>query len=289
MFGRLGDLVGRKYTFLITIMIMGVATFLVGILPNYATWGVIAPVILISLRLLQGLALGGEYGGAATYVAEHAPQGRRGFYTSWIQTTATLGLFLSLLVILGVRTYLGEDAFKDWGWRIPFLVSIVLLAISVWIRLQLNESPAFQRMKADGKGSKAPLRESFGQWSNLKIVIIALLGLTAGQAVVWYGGQFYALFFLTQTLKVDADRGQHHDRAVARHRDAVLPGVRRALRQGRKEADHPRRLPPRGGDLLPDLQGDHPLREPGARGRRRIGAGDRRRGSEGVLFPVRAV
>jgi MFS family permease len=203
VFGRLGDLVGRKYTFLITIMIMGVATFLVGILPNYATWGVIAPVILISLRLLQGLALGGEYGGAATYVAEHAPQGRRGFYTSWIQTTATLGLFLSLLVILGVRTYIGEDAFKDWGWRIPFLVSIVLLAISVWIRLQLNESPAFQRMKADGKGSKAPLRESFGQWSNLKIVIIALLGLTAGQAVVWYGGQFYALFFLTQTLKVD--------------------------------------------------------------------------------------
>lgn len=203
-FGRLGDLVGRKHTFLITIVIMGLSTFLVGILPTYATWGVLAPVILIVLRLLQGLALGGEYGGAATYVAEHAPRNRRGFYTSWIQTTATLGLFLSLLVILGIRTTIGEEAFREWGWRIPFLLSIILLGISVWIRMQLNESPAFQRMKADGKGSKAPLRESFGQWSNLKIVILALIGLTAGQAVVWYAGQFYALFFLTQTLKVDA-------------------------------------------------------------------------------------
>ncbi len=202
-FGRLGDLVGRKHTFLITIVIMGLSTFLVGILPTYASWGVLAPVILIVLRLLQGLALGGEYGGAATYVAEHAPRNRRGFYTSWIQTTATLGLFLSLLVILGIRTSIGEEAFRDWGWRIPFLLSIILLGISVWIRLQLNESPAFQRMKADGKGSKAPLKESFGQWSNLKIVILALLGLTAGQAVVWYAGQFYALFFLTQILKVD--------------------------------------------------------------------------------------
>jgi MFS family permease len=203
-FGRLGDLVGRKYTFLITILIMGVSTFVVGLLPSYASAGIIAPVALIMLRLLQGLALGGEYGGAATYVAEHAPHGRRGFYTSWIQTTATLGLFLSLLVILGVRTYLGEEQFAAWGWRIPFLVSVVLLGISVWIRLQLNESPAFVRMKEEGKLSKAPLTESFARWGNLKIVILALLGLTAGQAVVWYTGQFYALFFLTQTLKVNA-------------------------------------------------------------------------------------
>ena len=204
VFGRLGDLVGRKYTFLITILIMGLSTFIVGILPSYASIGIAAPVILIILRLAQGLALGGEYGGAATNVAEHAPQGKRGAYTAWIQTTATLGLFLSLLVILGVRNATGEEAFASWGWRIPFLVSIFLLAISVWIRLKLNESPTFQRMKAEGKGSKAPLTESFGQWSNLKVVLLALLGLTAGQAVVWYTGQFYSLFFLTQTLKVDA-------------------------------------------------------------------------------------
>jgi MFS family permease len=203
IFGRLGDLVGRKHTFLITIVIMGLSTFLVGLLPSYASIGIAAPVILIVLRLLQGLALGGEYGGAATYVAEHASEGKRGIDTSWIQTTATLGLFLSLLVILGVRTGLGEEQFADWGWRIPFLVSFVLLAISVWIRLQLQESPVFQRMKSEGKTSKAPLSESFGQWKNLKIVILALLGLTAGQAVVWYTGQFYALFFLTQTLKMD--------------------------------------------------------------------------------------
>ena len=203
VFGRLGDLVGRKYTFLITILLMGASTFLVGILPSYETIGITAPIILIVLRLAQGLALGGEYGGAATYVAEHAPHGKRGAYTSWIQTTATLGLFLSLLVILGVRTAIGEEAFKDWGWRIPFLVSVVLLGVSVWIRLQLNESPAFKRMKEEGKTSKAPIKESFGQWSNLKIVLLALFGLTAGQAVVWYTGQFYALFFLTQTLKVD--------------------------------------------------------------------------------------
>ena len=202
-FGRLGDMIGRKYTFLVTILIMGVSTFIVGILPTYATIGVAAPVILIGLRLLQGLALGGEYGGAATYVAEHAPHGKRGAYTAWIQTTATLGLFLSLMVILGTRTLLGEAAFAEWGWRIPFLVSILLLAVSVWIRLSMNESPAFQRMKAEGKTSKAPLKESFGQWKNLKIVILALVGLTAGQAVVWYSGQFYALFFLTQALKVD--------------------------------------------------------------------------------------
>ncbi|GAB2831642.1 MFS transporter [Comamonas piscis] len=204
VFGRLGDMIGRKYTFLVTILLMGASTFIVGILPNYASIGVAAPIILIVLRMLQGLALGGEYGGAATYVAEHAPHGKRGAYTSWIQTTATLGLFLSLLVILGTRTVMGEPAFNDWGWRIPFLVSILLLGVSVWIRMTLSESPAFQRMKAEGKTSKAPLRESFGEWKNLKIVILALVGLTAGQAVVWYTGQFYALFFLTQQLKVDA-------------------------------------------------------------------------------------
>jgi MFS family permease len=202
-FGRLGDMIGRKYTFLVTILIMGLSTFIVGILPNYASIGVAAPIILIILRLLQGLALGGEYGGAATYVAEHAPHGKRGAYTAWIQTTATLGLFLSLMVILGTRTAIGEEAFADWGWRIPFIVSILLLAISVYIRLSMNESPAFAKMKAEGKTSKSPLSESFGQWKNLKIVILALIGLTAGQAVIWYSGQFYALFFLTQALKVD--------------------------------------------------------------------------------------
>jgi MFS family permease len=203
IFGRLGDMIGRKYTFLVTILIMGVSTFIVGLLPNYASIGVAAPVILIALRMLQGLALGGEYGGAATYVAEHAPTGKRGAYTSWIQTTATLGLFLSLMVILGVRTSIGEADFAAWGWRIPFLVSILLLAVSVYIRLSMNESPAFQKMKSEGKTSKSPLSESFGQWKNLKIVILALFGLVAGQAVVWYTGQFYALFFLTQSLKVD--------------------------------------------------------------------------------------
>ncbi|RJF95818.1 MFS transporter [Noviherbaspirillum saxi] len=203
VFGRLGDMIGRKYTFLVTILIMGISTFIVGLLPNYASIGIAAPIILITLRILQGLALGGEYGGAATYVAEHAPHGKRGAFTAWIQTTATLGLFLSLMVILGTRTAIGEAAFADWGWRIPFLLSVFLLAISVWIRLAMNESPAFAKMKAEGKTSKAPLSESFGEWKNLKIVILALVGLTAGQAVVWYTGQFYALFFLTQTLKVD--------------------------------------------------------------------------------------
>ncbi len=203
IFGRLGDLVGRKYTFLITILIMGLATFLVAFLPNYATWGMAAPIILIALRLLQGLALGGEYGGAATYVAEHAPHGKRGAYTAWIQTTATVGLMLALMVILGTRTYLGEKEFAAWGWRVPYAFSGLLLLISVWIRLKLSESPAFTRMKAEGKTSKAPLTESFGQWSNLKIVLLALFGATAGQAVVWYTGQFYTLFFLQTFLKVD--------------------------------------------------------------------------------------
>ncbi|PZO75652.1 MAG: MFS transporter, partial [Mesorhizobium amorphae] len=203
VFGRLGDLVGRKYTFLVTILIMGASTFLVGILPGSASWGIAAPIILIVLRMLQGLALGGEYGGAATYVAEHSPNNRRGFYTSWIQTTATLGLFLSLMVILLIQNSMSREAFAAWGWRIPFLVSIVLLGISVWIRMTLSESPAFKRMKEEGKTSKAPLKEAFGQWGNAKIALIALFGLTAGQAVVWYSGQFYALFFLTNVLKVD--------------------------------------------------------------------------------------
>ncbi|AJD43320.1 MFS transporter [Rhizobium sp. SEMIA 4085] len=204
VFGRLGDLVGRKYTFLITILIMGLSTFLVGILPGAASIGIAAPIILVALRLLQGLALGGEYGGAATYVAEHAPHGRRGFFTSWIQTTATLGLFLSLLIILFVQSMLGAADFAAWGWRIPFLVSVVLLGVSVWIRLKMNESPAFQKMKAEGKGSKAPLTEAFGQWRNAKVALLALFGAVMGQAVVWYCGQFYALFFLQNILKVDA-------------------------------------------------------------------------------------
>ncbi len=203
VFGRLGDLVGRKYTFLVTILIMGLATFLVAFLPTYKSWGIAAPITLIALRLLQGLALGGEYGGAATYVAEHAPHTRRGAYTAWIQTTATVGLMLALMVILGTRLYVGEKDFADWGWRVPYALSGVLLIISVWIRLKLSESPAFTRMKAEGKTSKAPLTESFGNWGNLKIVILALLGATAGQAVVWYTGQFYSLFFLQSFLKVD--------------------------------------------------------------------------------------
>ncbi|WP_214472530.1 MFS transporter [Mesorhizobium sp. dw_380] len=204
LFGRIGDLVGRKYTFLVTMTIMGLSTFLVGLLPGYATLGIAAPMILIILRMLQGLALGGEYGGAATYVAEHAPDDRRGFYTSWIQTTATLGLFLSLIVILIVQGSLSKESYAAWGWRIPFIVSFLLLAVSIWIRLSLSESPTFRKMKEEGKGSKAPLSEAFGQWKNAKIALLALLGLTAGQAVVWYNGQFYALFFLQNVLKVDA-------------------------------------------------------------------------------------
>ncbi len=202
LFGRLGDMVGRKYTFLITMSLMGVGTFFIGVLPSYKSAGIIAPVILICLRLVQGLALGGEYGGAAIYVAEHAPRNRRGFYTSWIQTTATLGLFMALLLILGIRTSQGEPTFADWGWRIPFLLSAILLAVSIWIRLKLNKSPLFRRMVDEGKQSKRPLTEAFGQWDNAKIAIFALLGATAGEAVVWYGGQFYALFFLLLTAKV---------------------------------------------------------------------------------------
>src|ERR1700754_889551 len=207
VFGRIGDLVGRKYTFLVTITIMGLSTFLVGLLPDYQAIGWAAPPLPLGLRLLQGLALGGEYGGAATYVAEHAPQGRRGFYTSWIQTTATLGLFLSLLVILFTQSSMSADEFRAWGWRVPFLVSIILLGVSVWIRMQLSESPAFLKMKAEGTHSRAPLREAFGQWRNAKWALLALLGLVAGQAVVWYSGQFYSLFFLTSVLKVDSFTG----------------------------------------------------------------------------------
>jgi MFS family permease len=203
-FGRLGDIVGRKYTFLITLLLMGGSTCVVGMLPNYEAVGMLAPVFLIGLRLLQGFALGGEYGGAATYVAEHAPPGKRGQHTAWIQTTATAGLFLALMVITGTRTLLGEEAFAQWGWRVPFLLSFVLLVVSMWIRLAMTESPVFEKLKAEGKTSRAPLTESFGQWSNLKLVLLALFGLTAGQAVVWYTGHFYALFFLTETLKVNA-------------------------------------------------------------------------------------
>jgi MFS family permease len=208
VFGRIGDIVGRKYTFLVTMTLMGLGTFFIGVLPSYAQWGILAPIVLIALRLVQGLALGGEYGGAAIYVAEHAPADKRGYYTSWIQTTATLGLFMALLLILAIRNIMGEAAFADWGWRVPFLLSIVLLVVSIWIRLKLNESPIFQRMKEEGRTSKRPLKEAFGEWSNAKIAILALLGATAGEAVVWYGGQFYALFFLTQTLKVDATTAQ---------------------------------------------------------------------------------
>ena len=208
VFGRLGDMIGRKYTFLVTILIMGLSTFVVGLLPGYASIGIAAPIILVGLRLLQGLALGGEYGGAATYVAEHAPHGKRGAYTSWIQTTATLGLFLSLIIIIGTKEILGDPAFNDWGWRVPFWMSFFLLIVSVWIRLSLNETPAFKKMKEEGRTSKAPLTESFGRWSNGKIVLLALLGLTAGQGVVWYTGQFYALFFLTAQLKVEPTSAQ---------------------------------------------------------------------------------
>jgi MFS family permease len=203
VFGRIGDIVGRKNTFLVTMIIMGVATFAYGLIPSYEQIGVVAPVILVGLRVLQGLAIGGEYGGAAIYVAEHAPQGKRGLYTSWIQITATLGLLLSLLVIMIVRAAMPPEAFNEWGWRIPFLLSILLLGVSIWIRFQLDESPVFQKMKEEARTSKAPLAEAFGRWSNLKIVLIALFGMVAGQAVIWYTGTFYSLFFLQQTLKVD--------------------------------------------------------------------------------------
>ena len=264
VFGRIGDLVGRKYTFLITIIIMGSSTFIVGVLPTSDQIGFLAPTILIALRLLQGLALGGEYGGAATYVAEHAPHGRRGFYTSWIQTTATMGLFMSLLVILFTQSSMSAEDFRAWGWRVPFIVSILLLGISVWIRMQLAESPAFLKMKADGTHSRAPLTEAFGQWKNAKWALLALLGMVAGQAVVWYSGQFYALFFLTAVLKVDAFTGQPSGRLVARPRHRRLRAVWLAFRQDRPQADHPRRLPDRRCDLFPGVPFAGRDREPGA-------------------------
>ena len=208
LFGRIGDLVGRKYAFLVTMTVMGLSTFLIGILPSYATAGIAAPIILIGLRLAQGLAVGGEYGGAAIYVAEHAPAGKRGYYTSWIQTTATLGLLMALLVVLGIRTGIGEEAFGSWGWRLPFLLSIILLVVSMWVRFRLQESPIFQRMKEQGEASKEPLSEAFGRWENAKIAMLALLGATAGEGVIWYGGQFYALLFLTETLKLSSATAQ---------------------------------------------------------------------------------
>ncbi len=286
VFGRIGDIVGRKYTFLVTILIMGLSTFIVGLLPNAATIGIAAPIILIILRLLQGLALGGEYGGAATYVAEHAPMGKRGYYTSFIQTTATLGLFLSLLVILFTRTALGEPEFAAWGWRIPFLLSVVLLGVSVWIRLRLNESPVFQKMKDEGKASKAPLTEAFANWSNAKLVIIALIGGVMGQGVVWYTGQFYALFFLQSILQGRRLHRQPADRLVAAARHRLLHRVRRAVRQDRPQADHPGGLPDRGADLLPDLPHDHDQRQPGAGKGHRDGQGRGGRRSEGLRRPV---
>ena len=260
VFGRLGDMIGRKHTFLITIVIMGISTAIVGFLPGYATIGVAAPVILISLRMLQGLALGGEYGGAATYVAEHAPPGKRGYFTSWIQTTATLGLFLSLLVILACRTLLGTEAFEAWGWRIPFLLSILLLIVSVYIRLQLSESPVFKKMKEEGKASKAPLTESFARWDNLKIVIMALLGGTAGQAVVWYTGQFYALFFLSANTQDRPANRQSVDCRFAADWHAVLRHIRQPVRPHRPQGHHHGRLHPRSADLLPDLPCVDPVR-----------------------------
>ena len=203
VFGRIGDIFGRKNTFLVTMIIMGASTFAIGLLPGYGQIGIAAPIILVALRVVQGLAIGGEYGGAAIYVAEHAPQNQRGFYTSWIQITATIGLFVSLLLIMGVRNIMTPEQFDAWGWRIPFLVSILLLAVSIWIRLQLQESPVFQKMKDEAKTSKKPWAESFGKWSNAKFVLIALFGLVAGQGVIWYTGTFYSLFFLQNVLKVD--------------------------------------------------------------------------------------
>ena len=286
IFGRLGDMIGRKYTFLVTMTLMGIGTFFIGVLPGYATWGIAAPIMLIGLRLVQGLALGGEYGGAAIYVAEHAPKNKRGFYTSWIQTTATLGLFMALLLILGIRTAMGEAAFGDWGWRIPFLLSAILLAVSIWIRLKLNESPLFQQMVEEGTASKRPLTEAFGQWSNAKIAILALLGATAGEAVVWYGGQFYALFFLTQTIKVPAVDAQIMIAIALADRHALLHPVRLAVGQDRPQADHDGGLPARGDDLLPDLPGPHALRQPEAGSGARGIAGGRHRRSGRVLVPV---
>ena len=288
VFGRLGDLVGRKHTFLITMSIMGGATFAVGILPNYASIGVTAPIALLALRLLQGLALGGEYGGAATYVAEHAPPGKRGFYTSWIQTTATFGLFAALLVVIGTRTWMGEDAFKVWGWRIPFIVSVVLLGVSLWIRMQLSESPVFLKMKSAGTTSRAPLREAFGNWSNLKIVLVSLAGAVMGQAVVWYCGQFYALFFLERTLRVDGATTN------------ILTAIALCLatpcfvlfgwlsdKIGRKPIILAG-CSARGADVFPAVPRADPVRQSGVVRRSGVRAGDRHRRSIAMFVPIRS-
>jgi MFS family permease len=276
VFGRIGDIVGRKNTFLVTMAIMGLATFLVGLLPTYEDIGVAAPIILIGLRLLQGLALGGEYGGAATYVAEHAPANRRGLYTSWIQTTATLGLLLSLVVLIVTRQMMTPEEFDSLGWRIPFLLSAVLLGVSLWIRLKLSESPVFQRMKEEGATSKAPLAEAFARWGNLKLVLIALFGAVAGQAVVWYAGQFYALFFLQRVLKVD---GLTTNLLIA----ASFHSVRVAERQNRTQADYPCRLPSGGPHLFSLVQSAHQRRQSSAGASAGGRAGYSPRGS-GQLF-----
>ena len=288
VFGRLGDLVGRKYTFLVTILIMGISTFLISVVPDYGSIGFAAPVILIALRLFQGLALGGEYGGAATYVAEHAPPGKRGLYTSWIQTTATLGLFLSLIVVIACRSSMAPENFDAWGWRIPFAVSLILLAVSLWIRAKLDESPVFKRMKAEGKGSHAPLTESFLVWRNAKVVILALFGITAGQAVIWYAGQFYALLFLQQTLKVDPQTAQL---LVG---GALVIGTPFFLvfgwlsdKIGRKPIIMAGCLLA-VGDLFPDLPRPDPLRQPGAGGRPGQGTGEDHRRSGRLLVPVQS-
>ena len=263
IFGRIGDLVGRKYTFLVTIMVMGTATFLVGVLPTFASVGWLAPIMLVTLRLCQGLALGGEYGGAATYVAEHSRPNERGYATSFIQTTATLGLLLALIIIALCRGNIAAKDFADWGWRIPFLVSVILLVFSVYIRLKLNETPIFQKMVAEGKGSKAPLTESFFHYPNNKYVLLALLGATAGQGVVWYTGQFYALFFLVITLKVDYLTAYDIDRPVADPRHAVLHCFRMAVRSYRPAQDHSGRLRHCGDHLLPAVPGSDALHQPG--------------------------
>ena len=286
VFGRLGDMIGRKYTFLATIVLMGVATFCVGLLPTYASIGIAAPIILVVLRMLQGLALGGEYGGAATYVAEHAPMGKRGFHTSWIQSTATLGLLLSLLVVLGCRYFTG-DQFEVWGWRIPFLFSIVLLGISTWIRLSLHESPAFVKMKEEGKLCKSPLRDSFGKWENLKVVLIALFSINAGQAVTFYAAQFYVLFFLTQFLKMDPAAGQQSADRQRDHRRTVLHLFWLAVGQGRAQTSADDRPVAGHRAVLPDLQDPGPLRQPGHRPGQPPGT-DHRAGRPGHLhLPVR--
>ena len=283
-FGRLGDLIGRKYTFLITMTLMGLGTFCIGLLPNYAAWGIAAPITLICLRLFQGLALGGEYGGAAIYVAEHSPKNKRGFYTSWIQTTATVGLFMALLIVLGIRTWMGETEFAGHGsltdgWRIPFLLSAILLGVSIWIRLKLNESPVFLRMKAEGRGSKRPLTEAFGQWANLKIAILALLGANRRRSRGLVRRPVLRAVLPDPDAQGPGGDGADPDRGGTVDRHAVLHPVRLAVGQDRPQADHPGRLPAGGADLFSDLQGDHPLRQSRAGSGAGLVAGDRHRRS----------